>query len=108
MTASYQKQFSNLTLEPYTAPGDYDIQTLVGTRKAIPSNIKTPPGFSFNKQTRLDNSALSDNLNRSQVIVPNSLKSGNQLSSKLLLNNSSHISPGVGDYHIERVDLKDK
>jgi len=35
--------------EPYTAPGDYDMQGLVGNNKITVSTIKSPPKYSFSK-----------------------------------------------------------
>lgn len=46
------KKFSNL--EPYTAPGDYNVPKLMGNKSIIVSSMKTPPHYTFTKSGVLD------------------------------------------------------
>ena len=41
-----------MSLEPYTSPGDYNVPKLMGNKSIVISSIKTPPQFTFMKQSR--------------------------------------------------------
>jgi len=38
--------------EPYTSPGDYEIPKIVGNKQIVISSIKTPPHYTFQRQSR--------------------------------------------------------
>jgi hypothetical protein len=80
-------------------PGDYDIRNLIGNIGVIQSHIKTPPSFSFSK-TGLHNNS-TDNM------TVFNLNNGNYSTLKSL-NKSAYIAPGVGDYIIDTIDVKNR
>jgi hypothetical protein len=91
----------NQTLEPYTNPGDYNVPLIVGNKSIVISSIKTPPQYSFQKESR-NLEPLSD------ALITSSLDANNQYNCKTSrnLNNfnslskkyKTFVSPGVGDY----------
>lgn len=99
----------NTTLEPYTSPGDYDVPKLMGNKSILLSSIKTPPQFSFQKQSR--NLEAPPNLalleaNMTQILNKDGKLSsrGNNENQTLNLFHSlsrkykTFLSPGVGEY----------
>ena len=68
--------------EPYASPGDYNVQHIVGNSQIALSYIKTPPHFSFQRESR-----NLEPLSKSHVFS----EAGGQKS-------KTFISPGVGDY----------
>eukprot|EP00347_Sterkiella_histriomuscorum_P010143 403377436 len=97
------------SIEPYTAPGDYEIEKITGNRQIVQSNIKSQPKYSFSKSIRTDL-----DLNRSQII--SNLKKLNILAAQTNsqaqlsknIQSQSFISPGVGDYEVDKELMRQK
>lgn len=100
----------NQNFEPYTNPGDYNVPLIVGNKSIVISSIKTPPHFSFQKESRnlepLSDAVISsfDVNNQYSCKTTRNLNNFNSLSKKY----KTFVSPGVGDYQIEKVDIKNK
>lgn len=94
----------NATLEPYTSPGDYNVPHLLGNKKISIAGIKTPPQFTFAKSNRLDN-----DLSKSMVSSHSQFKTIMSIKNHNLNKSTNSIgNPGVGDYDIEKFDVKKK
>lgn len=105
--------------EPYTGPGDYDVPDLVGNKGIVYSHIKTPPHYTFSKT--ISNGRLHNPCNKSSNHFDREGRSKSPISQantnfknstrQMLTINQSFIgeeivTPGVGDYEIEKVNLK--
>ncbi|CDW88050.1 UNKNOWN [Stylonychia lemnae] len=97
-----------MSMEPYTGPGDYNIPQVIGSDQICISHIKTPPGYSFSKQPR-----ISLQTEKNPTILLNKQLS-DQMPVQMMMNQSftnanlRKLSPGVGDYYIEKFDEKSK
>jgi hypothetical protein len=97
----------NSNFEPYTNPGDYNVPLIVGNKSIVISSIKTPPHFSFQKESRnLDplTDAIISSFDTNHCNTTRNINNFNSLSKKY----KTFVSPGVGDYQIEKVDTKNK
>jgi len=82
---------------------------IVGNKSIVISSIKTPPHFSFQKESR-NLEPLSDVITSSfdaNLYSSNTTRNINNFNS-LSKKYKSFVSPGVGDYQIEKVDTKNK
>ncbi|CDW82492.1 UNKNOWN [Stylonychia lemnae] len=88
--------------EPYTGPGDYNHENITGNNQIITSTIQSQPKYSFSKSIRPE-----FDLNKSQIIQNikriNSFSNKNSTASYLNKSvNCTIVTPGVGDYEIEK------
>jgi hypothetical protein len=77
------------------------VPKIVGNKQIALSNIKTPPHFSFQKESR-NLEPVSQSLVIAESSERRSINNFNSLSTKF----KTFVSPGVGDYQVEKIDLR--
>lgn len=78
---------------------------IVGNKDVVYSHIKTPPHYTMPKTIYADRVSSNHTVSLSRVNLNLNMTSTSSLNMSTL---QQHVSPGVGDYNITNVDLKQK